>query len=150
VSDRIISFFVPGKPQPAGSKRAFIVNRKIDHKPIAVVSDANPKSKDWKIDVKHFAAEEYSGPLLTGPLLLELTFYLVRPEFHRNQSGLTKSAPRHPISKPDLLKLTRGVEDALTGMIWRDDAQIVDHILRKRYVKGPFQQQGVMVEIGVV
>ena len=32
-----------------------------------------------------------------------------------------------------LLKLTRAVEDALTGLVWRDDAQVVDEVLSKRY-----------------
>jgi predicted short-subunit dehydrogenase-like oxidoreductase (DUF2520 family) len=32
-----------------------------------------------------------------------------------------------------VLKLARGVEDALTGIVWRDDAQIVVEHLEKRY-----------------
>jgi len=32
-----------------------------------------------------------------------------------------------------VLKLARAVEDALTGVIWADDAQIVDEVIRKRY-----------------
>ena len=32
---------------------------------------------------------------------------------------------------PDVLKLARGVEDALTGIVWRDDAQIVNESLNK-------------------
>ena len=32
-----------------------------------------------------------------------------------------------------MLKLARAVEDALTGIVWRDDAQIVDEQLSKVY-----------------
>jgi Holliday junction resolvase RusA-like endonuclease len=39
--------------------------------------------------------------------------------------------------KPDVLKLARAVEDALTGILYRDDAQIVTEVLRKRYGDPP-------------
>lgn len=32
-----------------------------------------------------------------------------------------------------MLKLARAAEDALTGILWRDDAQICDEVIRKRY-----------------
>jgi Holliday junction resolvase RusA-like endonuclease len=31
----------------------------------------------------------------------------------------------------------RGVEDALTGVVWRDDAQIVHQVASKFYTRGP-------------
>lgn len=43
------------------------------------------------------------------------------------------SAPHYPAVKPDATKLVRAVEDALTGICWRDDAQIVNQDVRKRY-----------------
>ena len=48
-----------------------------------------------------------------------------------------------PISKPDVLKLARGVEDALTKILWLDDAQIVYEVIQKFY--GP--QPGCFVTI---
>jgi len=60
----------------------------------------------------------FDGPPLEGPVCISLTFYLPRP----------KSAPRrvvHPATRPDLSKLVRSVEDALTGIVYRDDAQIM-------------------------
>jgi Holliday junction resolvase RusA-like endonuclease len=44
---------------------------------------------------------------------------------------LRASAPRYPTGRPDVLKLARACEDALTGVIWRDDAQIVVERLYK-------------------
>ena len=35
--------------------------------------------------------------------------------------------------RPDATKLVRAVEDALTGLVWRDDAQVVIQTVRKRY-----------------
>jgi Holliday junction resolvase RusA-like endonuclease len=59
------------------------------------------------------------------PVRLWLTFQFVRP----------KSAKNRPLMvvKPDLDKLVRGVCDALTGVIYHDDAQVVEIIASKRY-----------------
>lgn len=144
-----IVFFVEGKPQPAGSKRAFVIK----NTGRAIVTDANPKSRDWKIDVQHAASifrDDMEGNLFQGPILLALYFFLERPKGHygsgKNAGVVKAAAPRYPTGKPDVLKLARGVEDALTGMIWRDDAQIVAERLFKRYA-APGEQIGVRVEI---
>lgn len=129
----IVSFTVPGKAEPAGSKRAF-VNK---HTGRASVTDANAKAKPWQAVVRSFASDAYSGDLLSGPLRLSLVFYVPRPDGHfgtgRNAGRLKQSARLHPTIKPDVLKLARAVEDALTGIVWRDDCQIVDEYLAKRY-----------------
>ena len=147
----LLSLFVPGKPGVAGSKRAFIVTRKRDGKQVAVVTDDSSKSKDWKGDVKRFANDEYAGPLLEGPLRVAFTFYLARPQWHFGKSlgkpCVSLSAPAFPIVKPDLLKFSRAVEDALTGVVWKDDAQIVTEVLMKRYVDSPMQTPGVLIQV---
>lgn len=136
-----VSFVVLGKPQPAGSKRAFAIKR--DGVPTGqiAVSDANPKAKGWQQEVRSVAVEimEAAGRdgLMLGPLAVSMTFYAARPKGHygsgRNAAALKPSAPSFPIVKPDSLKLARGTEDALTGTVWRDDAQVVDLTVRKRY-----------------
>ena len=147
-----ITFFVPGKPQTAGSKRAFVIRRGGQYTGRAIVTDDNPKSRDWKTDVGIMAKLSYAGQPLTGPIELDLTFYLDRPKGHyrtgKYAESLRPSAPTHPTTKPDLLKLARGVEDALTGIVWRDDSQIVWERLQKRYVDhGTSSGQGVEVTV---
>ena len=58
---------------------------------------------------------------------------MLRPKGHFGKRGLLPSAPIAPIVKPDLLKLARAVEDALSGLVYKDDAQIVREILDKHY-----------------
>lgn len=125
----MIEFKVFGKPQPAGSKRAFIIAGR------ATVTDANAKSKPWKQQVSQVAAEHHAGPLLRGPLKATFVFYAPRPKGHFGAKGLNKKGleARYPTSKPDALKLARGVEDALTGVIYGDDSQIVQEVLCKEY-----------------
>jgi Holliday junction resolvase RusA-like endonuclease len=128
-----ISFYVPGKPQPGGSKRPFLIpgTKRIN------VTDANKHVGGWKQDVKVFAHQAYQGALLRGPLLVRCTFCIERPKGHyrtgKNSHLLKDSAPAYPLSKPDATKLFRSTEDALTGVIWKDDAQIVVQIIKKVY-----------------
>jgi Holliday junction resolvase RusA-like endonuclease len=127
----MISFIVLGKPEPAGSKRALPFAGKRGMHPIVV--DANRKAAPWKAHVAATARQAYSGPLLQGPLEMSLRFVVVRPGGHYSKATgkLLPSAPPCPTVKPDLLKLARGVEDALSGVIYRDDALIViEHLIK--------------------
>src|SRR3990172_1521410 len=124
-----LRFIVYGQPAPAGSKRS------IGHRRII---DANPKAAEWKRQVAQVVGHAFDGNrLLEGPLRLELVFYRPRPANHygtgRNQGRVKASAPEYPVGRPDVLKLARGVEDALSGILYMDDAQIVSERLTKLY-----------------
>lgn len=132
-----LKFFVKGKPQTAGSKRAFPFRRK-NGKLGVTVSDDNPKSNDWKAVLAHEAAHAFGmNAVLDGPLEIEIWFHMERPKSHfgtgANRNNLKKSAPKRPTAKPDTTKLVRCLEDALTGVLWRDDAQIVSQHCHKVY-----------------
>jgi Holliday junction resolvase RusA-like endonuclease len=145
----MIEFFVPGKAATAGSKKAFYVE-KIKR---AIITHDSSKTKPWMNTVAFFARQEYKGPLLCGPLKLVMEFRRLRPKGHYG-SGVNahtlikagKDAPL-PITKPDLTKLVRAAEDALTGIIFRDDSQICIQETRKIYVD---RDPGVMVRISEV
>lgn len=98
-----------------------------------VITDDNPNSRAWKTQVKDAAKSVYKGPLLEGPIEIVMQFVFLRPLSHRGKKGLKPSAPRNHVTKPDVLKLARSVEDALTGVIYRDDSQIVHEVLTKTY-----------------
>jgi Holliday junction resolvase RusA-like endonuclease len=150
-----IELFVFGKPEPAGSKKSMPIYRK-GGKPVIVngrimvnTIDDNPNSKGWKQEVKAAAFSVYRGQPMEGPLRLTLVFIFVRPKCHfgtgRNEDKLKPSAPEWfgHVTKPDTLKVTRGVEDALTGVVWKDDCQVVQESLMKCY--GP--TAGVLIRI---
>ncbi len=134
-----IEFTVHGQPQPAGSKRGFAFKRQNGSTGVAI-SDANPKSGEWKRYVKLAASSNRPDGLILGPVSVSFKFVRVRPGGHFNSKGELNKAGRekpYPISKPDALKLARGVEDALTGVIWQDDAQIVEEHLSKVWGEAP-------------
>lgn len=136
-------------PKTAGSKRAFVIPGKNGAGPRAIVTDACKTSRDWKGDVKRFAVGVYQRAPLEGALILELIFRLPRPKSHfrsgKNSHLLKENAPRYPAVKPDVLKMTRAVEDALTGILWRDDAQIVREVLEKTYANDVDTRIGVLI-----
>lgn len=126
-----LAFTVIGIAKPAGSKKAFVINGK------ARITDAS-NNKSWRQEVSQAGANAMNGaPLLLGALEVGMTFIRPRPKGHygtgRNAGVLRTSAPVWPTTKPDVLKLARLVEDALTGVVWRDDAQIAVEMLFKTY-----------------
>lgn len=92
------------------------------------------KSKNWKAYVAMVAASK-GVRIQEGPLRLSLSFHFVKP----------KSAKKrvHHIVKPDLDNLIKGVKDALKGIAWMDDSQVVALGAFKSYSENP----GVWVEI---
>lgn len=140
-----ISFFVPGLPKPAGSKKAF-AHAKTGR--IIVTDDSGKPGRDWRACVADNAVIAMAGrDPLAGPVRLVLRFGLPRPKSHfrtgRNAGEVKASAPDYCVTKPDATKLLRAVEDALTGICWRDDAQVVAQEVTKYYWLTP----GVDVEI---
>lgn len=133
-----INFTVAGIAQPAGSKKSY-------GKGGRSIVDANKNSRPWKNAVSAEAAKAMEvavskavnlrryRPPLEGPLELQVIFWLPRPKGHYGAKGLRPSAPPYPAVRPDTTKLLRAVEDAMTGIIWRDDAQVVHQTAGKRY-----------------
>ena len=142
----VFSITIEGVAQPAGSKQAFVPTNKKTGQPyrdahgriIVNVVDDNPKSNGWKKHVATMAQRAWGcKPLLNGPLFVQIIFYRERIDGHfgsgRNSVQIKQSADAFPQTRPDVLKLARGVEDALTNVIWGDDSRIVDEVLSKRY-----------------
>jgi Holliday junction resolvase RusA-like endonuclease len=78
---------------------------------------------------------------------MSLIFDMPRPKCHyrtgKRSAELKDNAPAYHAGRPDATKLTRAVEDALTGIVWRDDSQVAEQHVIKRYGEHP----GVTVEI---
>ena len=139
----MISFFVPGIPKPGGSKIPG-VNRTTGK---SFVRPACKDVKGWMQTVAYFAYNAYKDEILTGPIKLMMTFFMPRPKSHygtgRNAGVLKLTAPYWHISMPDRTKLLRSTEDALKGIIWKDDSQVCAGETKKIYS----ERTGVLIEI---
>lgn len=120
-----LTFTVFGVPAPAGSKKGFY-NPKANR---VIITDDSKRSRPWKAQVSDAAAGAMGERgLLDGALLLEVAFFRPRPKGHYKASGGLSAVGRrqpYPVSKPDLTKLVRALEDALRSIVWRDDALVV-------------------------
>lgn len=123
-------FEVRGIPAPKGSMRAFPFRRKDGQLGVSTTHD-NPRTKEWG-QLMALAAQEHAPPeLIEGPIALELTFTLKRP------ASVSERKRPLPTAKPDIDKLARCACDALKGIVWRDDSQVVDLHASKRYGGSP-------------
>lgn len=153
MSNSVVRFFVPGQPEPAGSKKSFVpLDKRLANddwprgmpykdangRVIVNTVDDNPKSKVWKQAVGLIAKQAFAGrELLDCPVAVGFRFCVARPKGHygtgRNAGIVKNSAPTYPAVKPDALKLARAAEDAMTGVVWTDDARIVSEWIDKSY-----------------
>ena len=122
-----ISFVVYSRPAPQGSKK-IIFNRLIE---------SSQRVKPFRRDV-HKVAEK-SIPLdwdMSRPMHVTYLFQFARPKSHFTSTGkLSRTAPERPTGRNigDIEKLARAVSDALTGVVYHDDSQVVEMDLRKTY-----------------
>jgi Holliday junction resolvase RusA-like endonuclease len=80
----------------------------------------------WKMEVREAVLREPERPTTTGPVSVELAFWMPRPKGHLRKDGTLKpSAPEHHAQKPDIDNLAKAVLDVLTDLqVWADDAQV--------------------------
>lgn len=147
----VICFFVEGTPKPAGSKRGFI-NKKTGR--IIITDQTLAKGKKWREIVADKARTEMEVGMRTqlkGPLACAMTFYVARPKAHfytgKRARELRPDAPKLPTIMPDLTKLLRSAEDALKGIVWVDDSQVVAQQNRKLYCNAEYPSPGVLIKV---
>jgi crossover junction endodeoxyribonuclease RusA len=116
-----IAFDVIGRPSPQGSKKSIGNNRFVE---------SSKYLPAWRNAVK-IAAENAviseGWARVSGPVELEVMFYLDRP------SSVSPVKRPQPTVPPDLDKLVRGVGDALTGVVYDDDSQVIRCLAWKMY-----------------
>ena len=93
-----------------------------------------PKVKNFKRILRSLAGDQYARPPLLGPLSVSLTFYRpVQSSISKAERERRLSNESKPVVKPDTDNYIKATLDALNGVLWHDDAQIVKIIGEKRY-----------------
>ena len=146
-----VTIVVRGRPAPQGSKRAFAGKRKDGTTYAGVIESSHDRVKSWRAAVIDACDDQAPAPTLHGPLDVTMLFWLPRPRSHhragRNCHLLRPGPPRLPGAAPDIEKLARATSDALTdAAVWRDDGQVTDCHLSKRYADGD-QVPGALITI---
>lgn len=87
------------------------------------------KSRDYKRQVRYAAQKQLGDkPPLEGPLRLCVEFYRDIPRSWSKKKQIQANAGVvRPTSKPDLDNYVKAVKDALKGVCWLDDSQVVEY-----------------------
>ena len=114
------NFIVTGDPAPQPRHRA--TNRG-GH--VRMYIPKNHPVNQWKNNVKDFCNKLFDSPL-EGALSVEMDFVIKRPK------SLPKKQNFH-IKKPDIDNLIKSTLDAMNGIVFKDDKQVVCIVAAKHY-----------------
>lgn len=139
-----MKFKIPGEPCAQGRPRFTVIR---GH---AVAFDP-AKSKNYKSFVKMLAMDamdEQEWKYTELPLRIVICAWETIPKSKTKkfrQDAL--EGKEFPTVKPDLDNVAKTIMDALSGVVYKDDKQIVDLIVKKRYTD---QEPHVFVRIEVL
>jgi Holliday junction resolvase RusA-like endonuclease len=126
----VIEFTIPGKPK-AWQRATTVVNPRNGR-----LMKLTPKDMrtDQAVVAQLARLQMRTRPLLGGPLKLEvLCVYAIPPSWPKAKQLAAKEGLVWKTSTPDADNLLKLVGDALNGVAWRDDAQVVQMTGAKRY-----------------
>lgn len=131
----VVSFAVRGRPAPQGSKRHVGHGRMIESS-----RHVGPWRDAVRAETMRVLDELGIGGTWSfrGPISLSLVFRMSRPKGHygtgKRSQIVKQSAPKWPIGRPDVDKLTRSTLDGLTdGGLFADDSQVCELFVRKTF-----------------
>lgn len=95
--------------------------------------------RKWQLEARYIASE-YMKELspFKGELVVEIRIYLSPPQsMPKKKLILALDGLIHPITRPDCDNYAKSVLDALNGICWLDDAQIVRLTISKNFSEKP-------------
>ena len=124
----MIKFTVPGNPVAKGRARSFIRNGKIGHY-------TPNKTMSYENLVKIMAAEAMDGlNPIDEAVLMNVGLYVQIPSsWAKKKQMQARNGEVRPTTKPDCSNTVKGIEDALNGVVYLDDKQIVELSVKKYY-----------------
>lgn len=125
-----------GEPRGKGRHRSRLAQNGAGETFIATHSD--PATKAYEGRLKDAAAVVMLGrPLLDGPLAVAVWAYRSIPaSLSKRKRELALADGLRPTTKPDLDNYAKTL-DALNGIVWRDDALVVQGFFAKLYADRP-------------
>ncbi|WP_281509024.1 RusA family crossover junction endodeoxyribonuclease [Lactobacillus taiwanensis] len=122
---------VPGQPVGQGRPR-FTSRGRFPH------AVDPPKSRQYKNLVKRLAHDAYQGEPLDGPIKIHLIHCFEIPKsYSKKRKKACLEGIERPTKKPDIDNVYKGVADAMSGIIYCDDKQVVEDIQEQWYALEP-------------
>lgn len=127
-----VEFVVPGKPIGKGRPR---IGKVGTHARMFTPKE----TVAYEGLIAHAAQIAMAGrDLIPHPVMVELQILLPIPQSKSKKWKAQAVAGQvFPTTKPDMDNVIKAIYDGLNGVVWRDDVQVVDAIVRKRYAETP-------------
>lgn len=123
----MIEFTVPGIPIAKARPR---VTKHSTYTP--------QKTKDYENLVKWSCKSKYKDKPLSGPIRIDIDFYMYIPKNTSEKRTRAKIAREIlPTKKPDWDNMAKSITDALNGIAYEDDKQIVETHIYKYFSDNP-------------
>ncbi|QHJ80560.1 MAG: hypothetical protein [Caudoviricetes sp.] len=108
------------------------------------------KTVEYKKQLAYLANLEksvnYFEPL-SGALALNVTFYILPPKsLSKVKHAMATKGELLPFKKPDLSNYIKSTEDALNGILWKDDAMLCDINAKKRFS----DEEKIIIEVSKI
>ncbi|WP_433886933.1 RusA family crossover junction endodeoxyribonuclease [Pseudomonas vranovensis] len=133
-----VSFLVPGEPVGKGRPR---IGKVGNH--ARMFTPAKTASYEGLIAMAGTNAMA-GRTLLEGAVMVELRIVMAVPQSKSKKwKAQALAGEVFPTKKPDMDNVIKAIYDGLNGVVWKDDVQVVDAFVRKRYGEVP----GVHVRI---
>lgn len=130
----MITFLVEGKPQGKSRARTFYDKR------VGKMRSVTPEqTKDYESLIRwsyKAAGGQYMGEKLISVDIQ--AFYPIPKSYSKKKAEAANSGDIRPTTKPDLDNCAKAVLDALNGVAFYDDSQVVDLTVRKFYGERPY------------
>jgi Holliday junction resolvase RusA-like endonuclease len=95
--------------------------------------------RKWQAEARYLAAQAMKDLTpLKGQLLVDIRVFLAPPaSMPKKKLALALAGLIHPTTRPDCDNYAKSTLDALNGICWLDDAQIVHLTVSKHYSEKP-------------
>jgi Holliday junction resolvase RusA-like endonuclease len=131
----MINFIIPGTPIAKGRPRFARRGN--------FVSTYSPqKTVSYENLVKVYAAQAMEGmePMI-GAVRVVITFHVTPPaSWSQKKQASALNGGIYPTLKPDLDNCIKGIFDACNEIVWKDDKQVTDLMVTKRYAVKPMAE----------
>lgn len=123
---------IPGEPISQPRQRHALIGGHVRN-----YTPAKAPVNAYKYAIQCKATEQFSGEPTTHPIHVDIVCVFSRPKSHYRTGKMADQrkvgSPNCHTTKPDAENVAKAIMDALTGIAYRDDKQVCDLSVTKRY-----------------
>lgn len=129
----VIKFTVPGAPVGKGRPKVSTRGGKF------AKMYTPEKTANYETLVAMAAQQAMVGrTLLSGPVEVQMAILLPIPaSWSKKKQAAAIAGQVYPTKKPDADNVVKAIFDGINGVVWHDDVQACDIVVRKRYAETP-------------